>query len=125
MQITIPKKNLRQSIADVFTDAVTYFKLRAEAADESHEKLFATMAVKEFITGRDMLDLLIDQDGETFLVPEAADTVTQSLQNFQAALDGKEFPLLWWRVTDVFIQTQAAPCLSEDEDDLCPKETLH
>src|SRR4051794_14012153 len=125
MQITIPKKNLRQSIAEIFTDAITYFKLRAEDAAESHDKLRATMAVKKFITGRNMLDLLIDQDGETFFIPEAADTVIQSLQNFHAALDGRAFPLLWWRVADVVIQSQTAPCLCESEDDLCPKHTLH
>jgi hypothetical protein len=125
MQTTIPKKNLRHSIAEIFTDAITYFKLRAEDAAENRDMLLATMAVKEFTTGRDMLHMLIDQDGETFLVPEAADTVTQSLLNFHAALDGKKFPLLWWRVTDVVIQSQTAPCLCESEDDLGPKQTLH
>jgi hypothetical protein len=73
------KKNLRQSITEVFIDAIIYFKHLKESAAEDHDKLFATVAVKEFITGRDILDLLIDEDGETFLVPEAADTVMQSL----------------------------------------------
>ena len=75
MPITTPEKNLRQSISEVFNNAITYFKLRAEGAAGSHGKLAASMAVQEFIVGQDMLDLLIDKDGETFRVPEAADSV--------------------------------------------------
>ncbi|AWN40704.1 hypothetical protein [Methylobacterium durans] len=124
-QIQIIDKNLLQSVADVYSDAIMYFEFRAEDAGRNHEKMLAKIAVKEFATGRDMLDMLIDEDGDTFLVPEAAETVTKSLLNFQAALDGKEFPLLWWRVTDAVLRSQTAPCLCESEDDLCPKQTLH
>ena len=125
MPITTPEKNLRQSISEVFNDAITYFKLRAEDAVGTHDKLIATMAVKDFSTGRDMLDLLNDLEGEAFLVPQAADTVTQSLLNFHAALDRKQFPLMSWRLMDAIIQGQKAPCLCESEDDLCPKQVLH
>ena len=125
MPTNIPEKNLRQSIAEVFNDAITYFELRAEDAAENQDKLLATMAVKEFTTGSGMLDLLIDQDGETFLVPEAADIVTQSLLNFQGVLNVKEFPLLSWRLMDAIIQSQTAPCICESEDNLCPKQIPH
>ena len=125
MQTTIPEKNLRQSIAGIFNDAITYFKLRAEDAAGSQDKLSATMAAKDFATGRDMLDLLIDRDGETFFIPEAADIVTQGLLNFHVELDREKFPLLSWHVMDVLIRSQKAPCIGEREVEIYPSQSLH
>ncbi|WP_336487699.1 hypothetical protein, partial [Methylobacterium nigriterrae] len=106
-------------------DAIAFFKLRADDATSGRDKRQAIMAVKEFATGRDMLDLLIDARGEAFLVPESADTVTQSLMNYYAVLDRKQFPLLSWRVLDALIQSRTAPCLSESEAASCPPQALH
>ncbi|WP_162560976.1 hypothetical protein [Methylobacterium durans] len=105
---------LRQAISDTYDDAIAYFKLKAEAASSSHEKLLATLQAKEFVTGKFMLDILIDADGETFAGPEAANTVIQSLLNILDVLDRKQFPLTCWRALDVWMLSQTAPCICED-----------
>jgi hypothetical protein len=125
MPITIPEMSLREAVADIYNDAITYFRLRAEDAVGSQEKFLATMKAKEFATGRDMLDLLLHEDGETFLVSEAADTVTQSLVNFYAVLDRRDFPLMSWRVMDALMRSRNAERFREGEGEGHQEEVLH
>ncbi|GEP04475.1 hypothetical protein [Methylobacterium oxalidis] len=116
---------LRQAISDTYDDAIAYFKLRSESASSSHEKLLATLQAKEFATGKLMLDILIDQDGETFMGPAAANTVIQSLANILEVLDRKQFPLTCWRALDVMMLSQTAPCICEEGFKSEPLPVLH
>lgn len=127
MRLKVPDNGLWKSLMDVYGDAILYCKFLEKDADNEQDRLFAAVAIKEFTIGRDMLDMLVDSDEEVFLTPEAATTIMQSLLNFRAAIDGKQFPLMSWRIMDAVIQSQQASCIYQNEDDeeAGPSRVLH
>lgn len=110
-------KTLFQSVLDVYEDAAAYFRSVSAATSNHRERTAADLAVREFKAGLEVLDLLVDRETDSFLTPEAASDVMQSVSNLLDGLDQRRYPLLAWQAASLIERTQTggAVVLQEGE----------
>lgn len=110
-------KTLFQSVLNIYEDGVAYFRQVSEVASNYRERTAADLAVREFSAGLEVLDLLVDRETDSFLTPEAASDVMQSVSNLLNGLDQRRYPLLAWQAASLIERTQAggAVVLQEGE----------
>lgn len=116
---------IRDVVLDAFSLAVSYYKEFAISASDARDIAHANLKIKEYTSGIATIDLLIDPDGEIFLVPESADLVIQSLMNFIGDIDRRKNPLLAYHVGNLTIQCRNVECLSSDSVDAVSTKNIH
>lgn len=108
MNSDISTKTLYQSVRDVYEDGVMYFRRVSENASDQSRRTAADLAIREFQAGLEVMDLLVDQDADMFMTPEAAADVVRSIENLLQGLDQQRHPLLAWRAASLI--EHAATC---------------
>lgn len=101
-------KTLYQTVRDVYEDGVAYFRRVSENASDHRGRTAAELAIREYEAGLEVIDLLVDQEADVFMTPEAAADVVRSVENLLQGLDQRRQPLLAWRAASLI--EHAATC---------------
>lgn len=120
-----PDTCIRDVVLDAFSLAISFYKDCAANASNVRHITRANMKIHEYTSGIATIDLLIDPDGEAFLMPESATIVVNSLMNFMQDIDRTKSPLLAYHIGNVAIQCRNAEYLSSDKDDVIQKKNIH
>ncbi|MGH1574874.1 hypothetical protein ACRAWG_34840 [Methylobacterium sp. P31] len=118
MNPLMPDAWIRDVVLEAFSMAISFYKDSAANASDARQIARANVRIMEYTSGISIIDLLVDPDGEAFLMPESVDIVVNSLINFIKDIDRAKNPLLAYRISNVAILCRNAGFHTSDDESL-------
>ncbi|MGH1575017.1 hypothetical protein ACRAWG_35695 [Methylobacterium sp. P31] len=125
MNPLMPDAWIRDVVLEAFSMAISFYKDSAANASDARQIARANVKIMEYTSGISMVDLLVDPDGEAFLMPESVDIMVNSLMNFIKDIDRAKNPLLAHHISNVAILCRNAGFHTSDDDDVPLSPNIH